>query len=61
MTVMSSEATRTSVPQDVSEQHRQLSAWLEDEFDYRRPQRGEIREAMILDIGENDDGNRYTF
>jgi len=54
MTAVSSETTRSSVPQATSEQHQQLSAWLQDEFDYRRPQRGEIREAMILDIGESD-------
>ena len=54
MTTMSSEPMRGGAPAEVSEQHQQLSAWLQDEFDYRRPQRGEVREAMIVDIGEND-------
>jgi small subunit ribosomal protein S1 len=54
MIMVGSETTRNDVAQAVSEQHQQLSAWLQDEFDYRRPKRGEIREAMILDIGEND-------
>lgn len=34
--------------------HQKLAAWLEDEFDYERPRRGEVREALILDVGEND-------
>ena len=51
---MGSEMIRGAVPEAVSEQHQQLSSWLQDEFDYRRPERGELREATILDIGEND-------
>ena len=34
--------------------HQELAAWLEDEFDYERPRRGEVREALILDVGEKD-------
>jgi small subunit ribosomal protein S1 len=37
-----------------AELHAKLSAWLEDEFDYERPRRGEVRKASILDVGEND-------
>lgn len=54
MGMVGSETTRNDVAQAVSDQHQQLSAWLQNEFDYRRPRRGEIREATILDIGEND-------
>ena len=34
--------------------HPKLALWLEDEFDYKQPKRGEVREAVILAIGEND-------
>jgi small subunit ribosomal protein S1 len=33
---------------------QRLAAWLENEFDYTRPQCGQIREGVILDIGDND-------
>jgi small subunit ribosomal protein S1 len=32
----------------------QLAALIKSEYDYTRPRRGEVREATILDIGEND-------
>ena len=34
--------------------HKRLTDWLDDQFDYQRPRRGEVREALILDITEND-------
>jgi small subunit ribosomal protein S1 len=39
---------------DVLNQEQQMAAWIAGEYDYSRPRRGEIREAIILDIGEND-------
>jgi len=39
---------------NVQNQEQQATTWLKEEFDYTRPRRGEIREATILDIGEND-------
>jgi small subunit ribosomal protein S1 len=33
---------------------QRLAAWLENEFDYTRPRRGQIREGVILDIGDGD-------
>jgi small subunit ribosomal protein S1 len=33
---------------------QKLRAWLDNEFDYERPRRGQVREAVILDIGAND-------
>ena len=39
---------------DGQNQEQQATMWLKEEFDYTRPRRGEIREATILDIGEND-------
>jgi small subunit ribosomal protein S1 len=39
---------------DVQNQEQQMATWIEGEYDYARPRRGEIREATILDIGEND-------
>jgi small subunit ribosomal protein S1 len=33
---------------------RRLAAWLENKFDYQRPRRGQVREAVILDITERD-------
>lgn len=37
-----------------SKLHEKLTDWLDNQFDYRRPRRGEVREAMILDITDND-------
>jgi small subunit ribosomal protein S1 len=34
--------------------HERLADWLDTQFDYHRPRRGEVREALILDISEND-------
>jgi small subunit ribosomal protein S1 len=34
--------------------HKRLTDWLDNQFDYHRPRRGEVREALILDISEND-------
>jgi small subunit ribosomal protein S1 len=34
--------------------HKRLTAWLENKFRYERPRRGEVREAVILEISEND-------
>jgi small subunit ribosomal protein S1 len=34
--------------------HQRLREWLRNEFAYTRPRRGEVREAVILDVGEND-------
>jgi small subunit ribosomal protein S1 len=34
--------------------HKRLADWLDNQFDYHRPRRGEVREALILDISEND-------
>jgi len=33
---------------------QQLATWLEEEFDYIRPRRNEVREATILEASEND-------
>jgi small subunit ribosomal protein S1 len=38
----------------VEQQEQPTATWLKEEYDYTRPRRGEIREATILDIGEND-------
>lgn len=35
-------------------QRNRFARLLEESYDYTRPRRGEIREAVILDIGEND-------
>jgi small subunit ribosomal protein S1 len=35
-------------------QEEPMATWLKEEYSYARPRRGEIREATILDIGEND-------
>ena len=32
----------------------QLPDWLKEEFDYKRPRRHEVREAIILEKGDND-------
>ena len=34
--------------------HEQLAAWLQEEFEYTQPRRNEVREATILEAGEND-------
>ena len=38
----------------VQHQEQHMATWLKEEYNYTRPRRGEIREATILDIGEND-------
>jgi len=35
-------------------QQKQLAALIESDYDYTRPRKGEVRDAVILDIGEND-------
>lgn len=35
-------------------QRRRFLDWLNNEFDYTRPRRNEVREGTILDIGDND-------
>jgi small subunit ribosomal protein S1 len=39
---------------DDRNQEQRTATWLKEEYNYTRPRRGEIREATILDIGEND-------
>ena len=34
--------------------HEQLADWLDEEFDYQRPRRNEVREGIILEASEND-------
>jgi small subunit ribosomal protein S1 len=34
--------------------HEQLTNWLDEEFDYERPRRHEVREGIILEASEND-------
>ena len=34
--------------------HKRLLALVQGEYDYARPRRGQIREGVILDIGDND-------
>ena len=33
---------------------KRFLSWLDNEFDYTRPRRNEVREGTILDIGDND-------
>lgn len=41
--------------QDTDEQRKRLAALIQsDAYDYTRPRRGEVREAVILVIGDND-------
>jgi len=44
----------TRVMQHTDLQRRQLAALVESDYDYKRPRRGEVHEAVILSIGEND-------
>jgi small subunit ribosomal protein S1 len=44
----------TRVMQRTDLQQRQLAALVESDYDYKRPRRGEVHEAVILSIGEND-------
>jgi small subunit ribosomal protein S1 len=46
--------TATLMIQQPASAPQQTAAWLKEEFNYRRPRRGEIREATILDIGASD-------
>jgi small subunit ribosomal protein S1 len=59
--VKSDRNENSSVPTGTSERGKQrpkarqrLREWLRNEWDYSRPRRWEVREATILDIGEND-------
>jgi small subunit ribosomal protein S1 len=43
----------------ITQQHtdspkRRLAALIKDDYDYTRPRRGEVREAVVLSIGDND-------
>ena len=44
----------TSVMQRTDVQQQQMAALLEDDYDFTRPRRGDVREAVILSIGDND-------
>jgi len=46
--------TATPTIQQQASSPQPTAAWLKEEFSYRQPRRGEIREATILDIGPND-------
>lgn len=51
---MESKGSPAVEEEQIQAQYEQLQTWIENEFDYERPRRGQVRNAIILDIGEND-------